>query len=181
MDLTIIVATFGDPAWETFANRTAVPSAAVQGCPVLIEHGETLADARNAGALKATTTWLVHLDADDRLDPGYAEAILDGWGDLRPPTLYEGRDVVHLEDRGMERLNRCPVGTGIERERLLDCGGWPDFRAWEDWALFLRAHRRGAEIGAAPGAVYRAAVRPDSRNRTIRDARGLHAEIRAWA
>lgn len=176
-----MIATFGDPAWQTLASRTAVPSAAVQGCPVLIEHGETLAAARNAGAAEASTSWLVFLDADDTIDPGYAEAILDGWGDLRPPTLYEGAGLVDLDRRDIEHTNRCPIGTGIERERFLDCGGFPPFRAWEDWALYLRAVRRGAEIGAAPGAVYRAAVRPDSRNRTVYGARSLHAKIRAWA
>ena len=177
-----MIATFGDPVWTVLANRTAVPSAMAQpDCRIIVEHGETLAAARNAGAAKASTRWLVFLDADDRLDPGYAQAILDGTGDLRVPTLYEGRERVDLDGRDMEQVNRCPIGTGIERQRFLDCGGFPEFPAWEDWALFLRAHRRGAMIGAAPGAVYRAAVRPDSRNRTVRDARALHADIRAWA
>ena len=183
MDLTIIIATFGDPTWTVLANRTAVPSTMAQpDCRIIVEHGETLARARNAGAAKASTRWLVFLDADDTIDPGYAQAILDGTGDLRVPTLYEGGELNWgLNGREMEQVNRCPIGTGIERERFMDCGGFPEFRAWEDWALFLRAHRRGAVIGSASGAVYRAAVRPDSRNRTVRDARALHAEIRAWA
>jgi glycosyltransferase involved in cell wall biosynthesis len=181
MGLTFIVATFGDPAWLTLANDRAIPSVAGQGFPVLIEHGETLAGARNRAAERAETEWLVFLDADDTVNAGYGDAILGGTGDLRPPALFEGDTEVHLDLRDMEWLNRCPIGTGIRREVFLDCGGFPDFDAWEDWALFLRAYRRGAVIGEAPGAVYRATVRPDSRNRTVRDGVLLHRRIRAWA
>lgn len=184
--VSIVVATYGSPEWSALAYQRAIPSAMEQGCQVVIEHGDTLAGARNHAAAQASGDWLVFLDADDELAPGYVDAMLAGWGGLRVPTLVEvspdGReDVVITYRRNMERLNCCPIGTAIRRDVFFGCGGFPDFPAWEDWALFLRAYRRGEGIGYVPRAVYRAHVNPDSRNRTVDDPRGLHAEIRAWA
>ena len=47
-----------------------------QDCEVIVTHERTLAEARNRGVELASGEWLVHLDADDRLDEGYAQAIL---------------------------------------------------------------------------------------------------------
>lgn len=176
------IATYGDSAWSHLAITTALPSVLCQTVEpkVVITHGETLADARNAAAAQATTEWLVYCDADDRLDPDFIAATAAADGDLRAPRLFLGDNEVDLTARDIEQTNPCCIGTAIRKETLADCGGWPEFRAWEDWALFLRAHRRGASI-VHTDAIYRAAANPNGRNSTVAHPQRLHREIRAWA
>ena len=179
MDVTVIVATFGDGDWATRGNATARRHDATH------VHGPDLATARNQGAEHATSEWLVFLDTDDELLPGYVDAMGRASGDLRAPTLelaYHDRRVrPDLTKRDIERMNPCCIGTAIRRELLLDLGGFPAFEAWEDWGLFLRAVRRGATIEHVPGAVYRSWVRAHSRNQVVDDPRALFNTIRAWA
>lgn len=185
-DVSIIVATFG-AGWAGVGFERAIPSAMDQGCQVVIEHGPSLADVRNHAALSATGEWLVFLDADDWLNEGYADSILDGSADLRVSPLVEHYNSlqrrVRLQRRHIEVLNPCHVGTAIRREMFLDLGGFPVFPAWEDWALFLHAYRGGATIEHFPSdrPAYNALVREGSMNRSAFDREALHAEISAWA
>lgn len=184
MDVTTIVATFGNQrVWVPLAEKAA---ASVDHGEVIRYHGKTLADARNTAARRATTEWLCFLDADDSLAPGYMEAMENATGDLRAPaiSLVTGQSVtapVTLEDRDIEELNPCVIGTLIRRELFMDLGGFKEWRAWEDWCLFLRAYRSGAIIEHIPNAVYRITVRPGSRNNTVKDGKRLHAQIKAEA
>lgn len=179
MDVTVIVATYGDDDWHDRGMGTAAAHDAVH------IHGPDLATARNQGAERADSEWLVFLDADDELSDGYLDALGDADGDLRAPALhlvYPDRVVVpDLASRDIERTNPCCIGTGIRRDLLLACGGFPDFPGWEDWAVFLRATRRGATISHVPNAIYRAHMQPGSRNQTVPDAAALYQSIRAWA
>jgi len=183
--VSVCIGTFGDPIWEQRA-RKAAESAVAQRCAEVVHvHGENLADARNRAVEEATGEWVVTLDADDELLPGYVDAMGRASGDLRAPTLelaYHDRRVrPDLTKRDIERMNPCCIGTAIRRELLLDLGGFPAFEAWEDWGLFLRAVRRGATIEHVPGAVYRSWVRAHSRNQVVDDPRALFNTIRAWA
>lgn len=179
MDVTIIVATYGSNDWRDMGAATADLFDAVH------VHGRGLAHARNTAAEAATSEWLIFLDADDALAPGYVDAMAAADGDLRAPTLelyYPDRVVTpDLTARNIERTNPCCIGTAIRRSLFLSCGGFPALPGWEDWALFLRAYRRGATITHVPAAVYRQVVRPRSRNQTVPDAARLYQEIRAWA
>ena len=184
--VSICIGTFGGQEWPLRAADAAVGAIAQNAAEVVHVHGATLADARNRAAEEATGEWIVNLDADgDSLAPGYVDAMAGAYGDLRAPVLelhYPDRVVrPDLTGRDIERTNPCCIGTAIRRAMLLDCGGFPDFPAWEDWALFLRAARRGATITHVPGAVYQATVRPGSRNQSVPDAAHLYAAIRAWA
>lgn len=179
MDVTVVVATYGSDDWHDRGAATAAAHDAVH------IHGPDLATARNQGAAHATSEWLVFLDADDELSDGYLDALSNADGDLRAPQLhlvYPDRVVIpDLTSRNIERTNPCCIGTGIRRDLLLACGGFPDFPGWEDWALFLRATRRGATITHVPHAIYRALMQPGSRNQTVPDAAALYRSIRAWA
>ena len=179
MDVTFIVGTFGDASWIELAAARAVPSCEATGFPVIHHHGETLAAARNAGASRAESEWLVFVDADDAVAPGYVEG-LGSVGDLRVPRLILGGREVRLRSRWIELTNPCPIGTAIRRDMFADCGGFPEFDACEDWALFLRASRRGASI-VHTDAVYVAEANELGRNSTVADPERLHREIRAWA
>lgn len=168
------------------AAGDAMASCAGQGAEVILSHEATLHEARNVGALRAATRWLIFLDADDTLAPGYVDALMAAKGDLRAPavswvTAHDATVPRCLDDRDIETMNPCVIGTAIERHRFLEVGGFGDWRAWEDWALFLRASRRGASIVHVPGAVYRATIRPGGRNQRVRNGAKLHAEIRAAA
>lgn len=178
-DLTIVVATFGGPEWVELALTRAIPSAEVQGVPVVHAHGETLAAARNEGLDLVKTELVVFLDADDELEPGYVEAMLSASGDLRVPVV---RYVRPHRDRGaafprvaghqhlcgpdcLEQGNFICVGAAVRAQLVRDVGGWGSYAWSEDWDLWLRCWRAGAEVVLVNDAIYRAHVNLQSRNR----------------
>lgn len=186
MDVTVCISTFGDESWKTLAMTRALPSALGQASEIVHTHAETLHEARNRGAEKATGERLVFLDADDELAPGYVDAILAASGDLRAPAVswvtdHSATAPRTLADRNIETMNPCVIGTAIRRELFLDLGGFKDWPAWEDYCLFLRATRAGAVIEHVPDAIYRAWVTPKSRNQCVRNPRQLMAQIKAAA
>lgn len=169
MTASIIIGTFGDVKWARLALDRALPSAEGQPAQILVSHGETLAEVRNRLASVANGDYLVFLDADDELSPGYVEAILRGSADLRSPAIqyiypdYEEKPKL-LIPKNLRRGNYLPVGTAIRRELFMEVGGFRDLRAWEDWDLFVRLYLRGATIEQIPEAVYRAYWSPTGRN-----------------
>ncbi len=186
MDVTICISTFGDESWKNLAMTRALPSALGQASEIVHTHAETLHEARNRGADKATGERLIFLDADDELAPGYVDAILAASGDLRAPAVswvtdHSATAPRTLADRKIETMNPCVIGTAIRRELFLDLGGFKDWPAYEDWCLYLRATRSGAVIEHVPDAVYRAWVTPHSRNQSVRNPRQLMSRIRAAA
>lgn len=187
MEVTVVVATYGDQHWETLAHTRAVPSACQAGATYVTHlHGPTLHDARNALLDKVDTPWVVFLDADDELEPGYLHAMAAAAGDVRVPRVR----YVRTHTRGpalMPRVaghrhacdaaclvygNWIVIGAAVRTDLVRRVGGWRDYPWSEDWDLWLRCHLAGATIQPAPAAVYRAHVRPDSRNRgQTREAR----------
>lgn len=178
MDVTVAVATYGDESWVDLAQR-AVASARALDVPVIHIHGATLHDARNAALAQVDTDWVCHLDGDDELEPGFFDHMDQGSADLRAPAVRYVRDGRARSPR-MPRVaghrhacaadclpegNWLVVGTVARTQLLRDVGGWRDFEWSEDWDLWLRCHLAGATVEAVPAAVYRAHVRPDSRNR----------------
>lgn len=177
--VTILVATYGDSGWERLANSRAIPSAHQQGVPVVYRHGASLHEARNACLHAARTTWVVHLDADDQLEPGYVATLMSGSADVRAPSVryVQGQYAQpprvptvygHAHACTAECLlygNWVVVGALAPRQLLIDIGGWRDFSWSEDWDLWLRCHLAGAKFEAIPAAVYRAHTRANSRNR----------------
>lgn len=194
MDVTVVIATYGDASWIELADRAqaSVPA----GTQVVRVHGDTLHDARNSGLDEVTTEWVCHLDADDELEPGYFEHIAAGAADVRAPSVryclngkhrrapYVPQVAGHTHACTADCLphgNWLVVGTVARADLLRGVGGWRDFPVYEDWDLWLRCHLAGATIEAIPDAVYRAHVRFDSRNRgPSRDLKNAtHAAIYA--
>ena len=119
------------------------------------------------------------LDADDELTAGYFDAMARASADLRAPAVRYIRDKIsqrprmprvsgHAHDCTAECLiwgNWMVIGTVARTEQVRRVGGFRDFSWSEDWDLWLRCWRDGATVEAVPDAVYRAHVRPDSRNR----------------
>lgn len=60
--------------------------------------------------------------------------------------------------------NECVIGTLIREDLFRALGGFRELPSLEDYDLWLRAVKAGAQIVHVPDAVYRAHVRPGSRN-----------------
>lgn len=171
MDVGIVVATFGDQSWYDMGHNTAVRLFNKFNIITRHEHSESLHVARNTAATRLDTEWLCFVDADDDLEPGYFDAMEQATADLRAPAVkwvYEDRvELMSLADRtDIEVRNPCVIGTLIRKDMFLSVGGFKDWWAYEDWALFLSCVRRGATIEHT-NAVYVATVRPQSRNKQI--------------
>lgn len=181
---TIIIATYGAESWRDRARAVALPSTQGQGAEVLTMHGDTLASARNLGASLAEGEWLVFLDADDELEPGYIEALSNATGQLRAPAVRYVYQNGYADppqtfgNRDMLTMNQCVIGTAIPKDLFTAIGGFWEERAWEDWSLFRRAYLTGASITHNPQAVYRANVAPLGRNNTVHNPHELHEQIR---
>lgn len=188
-DVTIVIATYGHQSWIERARTVAMPSTIGQGAKAVIQwHGSGLAQARNAAAELADSEWLCFLDADDELEPGYLDALMAADGDLRAPAarfvVFDPVDrqpfsnpAVTFEQRDMNRINPCVIGTLIRRDMFVDVGGFWKERAWEDWSLFRRCWLLGATITHTEAAVYRVNPSPDGRNSTVHHPKTLHQQI----
>jgi glycosyltransferase involved in cell wall biosynthesis len=180
VDVTVVVATYGDEEWSDLAHERAIPSAKALDVPVIPTHCENLRTARNLGLELTRTERVIFLDADDELEPGYLEAMATGTADLRVPAV---RYVKPKHNTPLARMpqvaghgHRCVadclafgnwlvIGTLAPTELLKRVGGFGDEPIYEDWALWVRCWQAGATVEAIPQAVYRAHVRSDSRNR----------------
>lgn len=182
--VTIAVCTYGDlPYWSEMALRRATPSARAQGEHICMRaHGDTLHDCRNRALYACETEWIIFLDADDELAPGYVDAMLKGSADLRAPAVEYVRGGVprppYVPTVAGHEHHACtadcmPFGNwlvigSMARTRILQrIGGFMDWPVYEDWCLWWRAVRAGATVEAIPEAVYTAYVRDASRNRVM--------------
>lgn len=191
MDVTIVVSTFGGAEWQELAESRAIPSA-IEQAPVIHAHGDTLAKARNQGLQAVESEWVIFLDADDELTPGYVDSMRQGLADLRAPAVeYVGTRVQapyvpkvagHSHDCSGDCLvdgNWLVIGTAARADILREVGGFREHPVYEDWCLWLRCYLAGASVEALPEAVYRAHVRRDSRNRapSMQVKNRIHHEI----
>ncbi len=182
MDVTILVPTCGDLVWADLAHSRAIPSAKALGVKVVSAHypDATLAEARNNVLRLAGSEWVIYLDADDELEPGYIDYMANGTADLRAPSVRYVRPdwdplaprmprvVGHRRECTADCLlegNWMVIGTAVRKAMIEAVGGWREWAVYEDWDLWLRCHLAGATAQPIYSAVYRAHVRPDSRNR----------------
>ena len=197
-DFTICIGTFGSFEWEDLAHERAVPSAQAQGVPVVAVHSGTLAEARNACLERAETEFVIHLDADDELEPGYIEAMAASTGDVRVPRVSCYRDGTPIAggvfmpfiNRRHRRTHDCEadclrfgswivVGAAVRKRLVEEVGGWREWDAYEDFDLWQRCWLAGAEIVRTPDALYRQHLRDGSRNHFLSPERmnEIHEEI----
>jgi cellulose synthase/poly-beta-1,6-N-acetylglucosamine synthase-like glycosyltransferase len=175
MSITFAVATYGDDTWREQAKR-AIASAQPQA-PVVYVHGDNLADARNKALALVETEYVVHLDADDILLPGYVAWMREGSADVRVPVVRNMRNPhraayspqvwghTHLcEPACLIQGNYIVIGAAVRTELARQVGGWWDEEIYEDWSLWLRCQQAGATFEHIPEAVYGFHSRRDSRN-----------------
>jgi len=190
MDVTILVTTMGDASWERLAWSVAIPDALKQTgaftASMHVSDDVSLGEARNrAVEFHDPKGWICFLDADDRLEPGFVDAMQAVHQprntDLLAPALRIVSEtkpdppVEVLKHRDMARMNSCPIGTLIHRTQFDAVGGFWDEPIWEDWSLFRRCWLTGSRIRHIDGAVYRATHSPAGRN--SQSLRGIHSRI----
>jgi glycosyltransferase involved in cell wall biosynthesis len=205
VSISVIVATYGDPKWTELAEERAVPSTWGQNpYEIIIHHDDegTVASSRNAAAAAALGTHLLVLDADDELAPGYVGAMeraleqagANGKRSLFTPAVSvvrRGRAAppTFFRECDLRQANWLVVGTLVHRDMFWEVGGFPEAEhGLEDFALWSKCVRAGAEIVKVPDAVYRYWANPNSMHRQLwRDKtkqRAAHnrviAELDAW-
>lgn len=196
MKLTIVVASHGSNTWKQLAAERAAPSASRQQPHQLIVRHEpdgTVASARNNAAAEATGDWLVFVDADDELQDGYHDAIAAHTSSIRTshgrtlpqpclvtPAVTYRRGSRSSDPRVWPRIpltdgNWLTIGTAVPKRLFDQAGGFADnIDLYEDWHLWARCWKLGAELREAPDAIYVAHVSQQSRNRRKHPAARLY-------
>jgi GT2 family glycosyltransferase/glycosyltransferase involved in cell wall biosynthesis len=133
-----------------------------------------LSAARNAGIAASAGEYLLPLDADNRLLPGFAAeavALLDAdpaagvvYGDWLEFGARSGDIVVpELDLPRMLWSNYIDACAVIRRTVWSDCNGYDvAFTNWEDWDFWLGAAALGWRFVRIPRPTFEYRVRPDS-------------------
>jgi len=180
--IAIVITSYGEPSWRSLAWERAYPSTIEQGAEQVIVHHstlETIGPARNEAAAQAEEQWLIFLDADDELAPGYVEAMRRalrreaGKVLFQPAVLYlrQGRPPpkpIVIADRNLRKDNYLVIGTMVNRRQFHQVGGFSDYHhGFEDWSLWVKCWQDGARIVPVPEAVYRAHYNHHSKHRLL--------------
>jgi hypothetical protein len=161
----IVVVNDGSTDSET--NRVF---AGLRGVVKVDQPNQGLSGARNAGIERSTGTYVVPLDADDTIEPGFLPAARRAL-DAEPGLAHV---VGYVEYTGLLKLTYVPAGfipelnlflhthgkaTGMfRRDALRSIGGYDRrFRAFEDWEIQVALHRAGHRTEVMPlvGHSYR--------------------------
>ena len=181
--ISVVIATYGEWHWDILAQERAVPSVLEQGADQLVwkhyEHASR-ATSLNCGADDATSNWLIFLDADDELAPGYVGAMrraleqsTDGNQSLFTPAVQQIRkgrpgQPFFFPECDFRTGNWLIIGTMISKTLFDEIGGFREHpHGLEDWNLWARAVRAGAKITKVPDAVYRAFYNPRSKHHEL--------------
>lgn len=195
MDVTVVIASYGDRIWRDRARERALPSVANQGVERVLVHDPrgTLAQVRNRGLEAVNTEWVCFLDADDELETGYFDAMKLGEADLRAPSVryvsHQRRPdvgkVLMPKVVGRAHQHQCTaecldygnwlvIGTVARTELVKRVGGFDEYPVYEDYALWAKCWKAGATAEPIPDAIYKAYVRQQSRNRGSMSLKAKH-------
>ena len=205
MTISVIIATYGADEWCVMAEERALRIHRRRRRPrhcITTPRRHPRHQPQQRSQVSATGDWLLFLDADDELAPGYVGAMRraleqhqhDGQVLFTPAVQYirKGRPgTPGFNDRGISLRddNWLVIGTMIHRDLFNEVGGFDDYpHGFEDWALWSKCFRAGATIVKVPDAVYRAHVNPRSAHRQMwRDRKWqvathlrVKAELDAW-
>ena len=205
MKCSIVIATYGDDSWEELASTRAFPSTNAQDAhEVLIGHDPDgdIASVRNALAAEAAGDWLLFLDADDEIAPGYLAAMQRALKQerraddtpllLTPAVSYVKKGKPQAPkfwpECSLETGNWLVIGTVLEKSLFDEIGGFRSFpHGLEDWNFWARCVRAGARPVKVKRAIYRAHWSTDSKHHQLMRDRKAYmieyekARIDAWA
>lgn len=189
----VVVPICGDIGyWRRVAQR-AVDSCKAQTllpAEILVSEGASVSAARNRGADRLGTDWLVFLDADDELDAGYIEAMAAASARAAsedfifwPSTLgvVDGVEddfpVLLMPKPNLLSGNHMVIGSMVRREVFVQAGRFRELPILEDWDLWIRVLRLGGRSVPVRDAIYRVHVRLNSRNTDLALHRTVYAQI----
>jgi glycosyltransferase involved in cell wall biosynthesis len=168
----------------------ALPSAKIQNADEIIilhDPNGTAASCRNQAIEKAGGEFIICVDADDELEPGYVEAMMRSQGDLRYPSVLmipgEGFPIV-LPRKHLLLGNYMVIGTGFRKSLWEQVGGFTEHETWEDWFLFMQMTYVGAVPVLCKDAVYRVHKHAGSRVSVpdpMKTFLHMKEEFRQWA
>jgi hypothetical protein len=162
------------------------------GYHVVDQENSGLSVARNRGIDLARSPYILPLDADNRLRPGFvtaALAVLDTqpevgvvYGDRYDFGMRNGTvDVPPFEVDSLLPFNYIDACALLRKEVWSACGGYdPAMPAWEDWDLWIGAIEHGWQFHHLSGEAFDYRVRPDSMVSLIADEelrRSLFAHV----
>lgn len=187
--ISVITGTFGSEEWNDLGRKAIASLNRQTEQPVSAHHvhAETLAEARNIGALEAEGEWFLFLDADDYIDDNFiksANARLPIYGNadylVRPAiTVSGGNRRPHvLPEKNIYDANFMIIGTLVKRETFFKAGMFRDIPVLEDWDLWIRCVINGSLFGSSPASIYHINSRQDGRNNSDQHAAVFH-DIRA--
>jgi GT2 family glycosyltransferase len=179
--ISVLISTYGDGQWQLQAARAR---ASVNGAAEVIKwHDDdgTIATARNGAADQATGDWLCFLDADDQLDEHFIpwmertiRRVDNAEQHLFTPAVLQVRGrgrqgPMFYPQCSLETGNWLIIGTLISKRLFDEIGGFREHpHGLEDWNLWRRAVRAGAEIIKVKRAVYIAHYNHHSKHHQIR-------------
>lgn len=177
----IVIGTYGSEEWHHKGAQLG-RKLRDEGEHCVHVHGDTLAEARNVGALWLASDLVVFLDADDDLAPGYTYAM--SHAEVPPHCILQpatrGRVGGILDDfplliprTDLYRRNYLVIGSAVNRLDFIAVGGFRDLPVLEDWDCWIRLVIGGAVVRQVPEAVYIVNVSPHGRNTQTE----LHAQV----
>ena len=144
------------------------------GYSVVDQENAGLSAARNRGFAAARGRYVLPLDADNRLRPGFAEEAIRRL-DAEPEVgvVYGDRvefgvrsGTVLVPDFDLDLLlagNYVDACAVVRKETWAACGGYDlESWAWEDWELWMSVAERGWRFLHLPGVAFDYRVRPRS-------------------
>jgi glycosyltransferase involved in cell wall biosynthesis len=155
-------------------TREVLAALGQTGYRIIEQPPSGLSAARNRGITAAAGEYILPLDADNRLLPGFAGeavALLDAdsaagvvYGDRREfGARSEDVAVPELDLPKMLWSNLIDACAVVRRAVWSEVGGYDvALRIWEDWDFWLGAAKRGWRFVRIPRPTFEYRVRPDS-------------------
>ncbi len=187
--ISVLISSYGEDKWSDLALERAFPSAVREnGADVHVHHepNGTNMTARNNAAKLARNGWLLFLDADDELAPGYVAAMTnavnahpDPWTLFTPQVQYvvnnKPRRPKFWPEMPLRQANWLVIGTLVSKELFDEVGGFREFpHGLEDWNLWARCVCAGATILRVPDAIYVAHWNRNSKHHELSRDRENH-------